>query len=200
MSAVSNRVTPASSAACTTLRVASRSRRMPKLLQPRPTAETRNPVVPNARCCMSAVHEAEHARRIAAENQDTILRGDCQSLDACHAVEIAHVEGVIAAEQHAFRADRADQEFERLLGMEDRIVEQSPDRLLRIVLEIDLRLWSDIMTVPEASGLVGQEAAAVREAHLEHRVAFEHAAEHQARAGDRGLERQADEVFEIIGP
>src|SRR3954447_9104871 len=43
MSAVSKRSTPASSAASTTPRVPSRSSRRPKLLQPRPTTDTRRP-------------------------------------------------------------------------------------------------------------------------------------------------------------
>src|SRR5215210_7511695 len=49
MSAVSNSVTPASSAASTTARVPSRSTRPPKLLQPRPTTETSGPSAPKRR-------------------------------------------------------------------------------------------------------------------------------------------------------
>src|SRR5580698_1823552 len=40
---------PRSSALCTTLRVASRSMRPPKLLQPRPIADTRKPDAPRLR-------------------------------------------------------------------------------------------------------------------------------------------------------
>src|SRR5919204_324887 len=54
MSAVSNSVTPASTAASTTARVPSRSTRMPKLLQPRPTTETSGPSVPNRRVRIGA--------------------------------------------------------------------------------------------------------------------------------------------------
>src|ERR671934_431651 len=54
MSAVSNSVTPASTAASTTARVPSRSTRMPKLLQPRPTTETSGPSVPNRRVRIAA--------------------------------------------------------------------------------------------------------------------------------------------------
>src|ERR671937_1762192 len=54
MSAVSNSVTPASSAASTTARVPSRSTRIPKLLQPRPTTETSGPSVPNRRVRIGA--------------------------------------------------------------------------------------------------------------------------------------------------
>src|SRR5918911_3626403 len=53
MSAVSKSITPASSAASTTARVPSRSRRIPKLLQPRPTTETSGPSAPNRRVRMT---------------------------------------------------------------------------------------------------------------------------------------------------
>src|ERR687885_236794 len=54
MSAVSNSVTPASSAASTTARVPSRSTRPPKLLHPSPTTETSGPSVPNRRVRIAA--------------------------------------------------------------------------------------------------------------------------------------------------
>src|SRR6266508_3138466 len=50
---MSNNVTPASRAASMTARVPSRSTRMPKLLQPRPTIETSGPSVPNRRVRMA---------------------------------------------------------------------------------------------------------------------------------------------------
>src|SRR6202051_3575407 len=52
MSAVSNSVIPRSIALWITLREVSRSVRWPKLLQPRPTAETRRPEPPRLRICM----------------------------------------------------------------------------------------------------------------------------------------------------
>src|SRR6266849_5623246 len=104
MSAVSNSITPASSAACTTFCVAAASSRMPKLLQPRPTAETCKPVCANSRCSMSAIRQSEKARRITAEDLLAVLRRNVERLDARHAVEIAHVEGIIAAEQHVLHA------------------------------------------------------------------------------------------------
>src|SRR5215218_7218080 len=52
ISAVSNSVTPRSIALWITLREVSRSVRWPKLLQPRPTAETRRPEPPRLRICM----------------------------------------------------------------------------------------------------------------------------------------------------
>src|SRR6188768_2022558 len=53
MSAVSNRVMPRSIALWITLREVSRSVRWPKLLQPRPTAETRRPERPRLRISMN---------------------------------------------------------------------------------------------------------------------------------------------------
>src|SRR5712671_5618984 len=97
------------------------------------------------------------------------------------------------------RAGRRDQELERALVVKDRVIEQPADRFLRAVRETDLGLGADLEAVPEAAGLVGQKAAAVGKAHLKAGMAFEHAAEHQARARDRGLERQADEILEIVG-
>src|SRR5712691_4694677 len=133
MSAVSNRVMPASSAACTTRRVAARSRRVPKLLQPRPTSETRSPVCAKFRCSMSGAGKPKHARGVAAEDQVAIGRGNRKLPDARDAIEIPHVEGIIAAEQDMRWADRRDQEFERLPGMKDRVVEKARDRVLRTV-------------------------------------------------------------------
>src|SRR5919198_2751897 len=54
MSAVSISVTPASSAASTTARVPSRSRRIPKLLPPSPTTETSGPSTPKRRVRIAA--------------------------------------------------------------------------------------------------------------------------------------------------
>src|ERR1700722_7944565 len=62
MSAVSNSVMPRSIALWITLREASRSMRWPKLLQPRPTAETRRPEPPRLRICMEISCETRCAR------------------------------------------------------------------------------------------------------------------------------------------
>src|SRR5918999_1885814 len=62
MSAVSRSVTPASRAASTTARVPSRSTRMPKLLQPRPTTETSGPSLPNRRVRMAGDARASRMR------------------------------------------------------------------------------------------------------------------------------------------
>src|ERR1043165_3468870 len=62
MSAVSNSVTPASTAASTTARVSSRPMRPPKLLQPRPTTVTSGPLSPNRRVRIAADGKASRMR------------------------------------------------------------------------------------------------------------------------------------------
>src|SRR4051812_5140784 len=99
---------PASSAAPTTFCVCARSSRMPKLLQPNPAAETFRLVVPKLLCSMALARQAQDAARIAAENHVAILGRNVQRLDARHAVEIAHVERIVAAEQDMLRAGRRD--------------------------------------------------------------------------------------------
>src|SRR5438876_6564897 len=69
MSAVSNRVMPRSIALWITLREVSRSVRWPKLLQPRPTAETRRPEPPRLRICMDQSC-GDEARRTALRPAD----------------------------------------------------------------------------------------------------------------------------------
>src|SRR5215472_2549727 len=124
MSAVSNSVMPASSAACTSRRVAVRSSRVPRLLQPSPTAETCRSVAPNFRCSIWLLRRIQQAARIAADDQLAVTRRNRQRLDARDAIEIAHVERIVAAEQHMIGADRGDQELERRCRMQDRIVKQ----------------------------------------------------------------------------
>src|SRR5689334_16664091 len=141
---------------------------------------------------------SEHTLRISAEDEIAILSGKRQLLKTGDAVEIAHVERVIAAKQDMIGADRGDQECERRPGMQDGVVEQPADRVLRRMREVDARFRTHREAVPEASGLVGQKAAAMREADLQPGMALEHAAEHQARAGNRRLERKPDQVLEII--
>src|SRR5699024_4412896 len=54
ISAVSRCVTPASSAACRTAELDSKSSRMPKLLHPRPTTDTSGPSLPSRRVSISS--------------------------------------------------------------------------------------------------------------------------------------------------
>src|ERR687886_295148 len=63
-----------------------------------------------------------------------------------------------------------------------------------------LGLGTDLIAVLEATHLVGEMPATVRQADAEAWVAFENAAEDQAGAGDSRIERIADEVVEVVGP
>src|SRR5438270_4300017 len=72
MSAVSNKVMPRSIALWITFREDSRSMRWPKLLQPRPTAETRRPEPPRLRICMNQSCKVGSAR---GEHIVTVVEG-----------------------------------------------------------------------------------------------------------------------------
>jgi hypothetical protein len=73
----------------------------------------------------------ENSRRVAAEDQIALVGGDRQRLHPCDAVEIAHVERIVAAKEHLAGTDRGDEKFERRLGVEDGVVEEFAERSLR---------------------------------------------------------------------
>src|ERR1035438_8505066 len=113
---------PASSAAETMLRAAGRSVRTPKLLQPSPSADTRTSVVPSGRSSMRVPRRlAKHAFRIPAEDQ--VTRG---GIDRCRAyasdaIQVSHVERIVAAQQHTIGTGFADKELKRRFRMQDRV-------------------------------------------------------------------------------
>src|SRR3954453_16449690 len=91
MSAVSKRVMPASSAASRTAAVASRSSRLPKLLQPRPTTETSSSESPRRRLGSSAIGlrpAIRHQLAVAALGLAATDGDDLQPIGA--ALESAH--------------------------------------------------------------------------------------------------------------
>src|SRR5262245_62044396 len=87
-SAVSNRVTPRSSAFATTARVCAWSQRMPKLLQPRPTTETRRPERPSGFVSMARYapteRPVESSERDEADRQAVPRLRDRRLLDGHH--------------------------------------------------------------------------------------------------------------------
>src|SRR5882672_4437780 len=117
MSAVSNSVMPASSAAWTTACVAASSIRPPKLLQPSPTTETRN--VPMVRVCMREL--------------PVVVVGSAAILAQLHADEIhqtserpLHDRGVLVAQDHvALAFVRAGRRLTRF--RQSRLHDQRPD-------------------------------------------------------------------------
>src|SRR5205823_14013378 len=88
MSAVSNSVMPRSIALWITLREVSRSVRWPKLLQPRPTAETRRPEAPRLRICMDGVSQERRTGSYRGLRPVGLQGRDCEGFsfgaDAAH--------------------------------------------------------------------------------------------------------------------
>src|ERR1700733_6640080 len=130
--------------------------------------------------------------RIAAEDKIPCLDRDLEGFDASNAIEISHVEGIIAAEQHTIRTDATDEKFECWFRVEDSVVVQVAKQFAGRLLDMRLRFTTNLPAVLKAAGLIRHKAAAMRQANLELRMAFQNAAEHQAGTGNRRLERQAD--------
>src|SRR3981081_108559 len=115
MWAVSNSVTPRSIALWITLREVSRSVRWPKLLQPRPTAETRRPEPPRLRICM------DHPVRWNAR-RDYIVARPARSRKGASRPEASHRRATVARHRN-FPVRRrkwpADLRFERKPQQQD---------------------------------------------------------------------------------
>src|SRR5712691_8653520 len=62
---------------------------------------------------------------------------------------------------------------------------------------VELRAY--LVTVVEAANQNGERAATMGQIDPEFRMAVEHAAENQVASGDRGLDRIAEQVREVIG-
>src|SRR6266436_9005891 len=82
------------------------------------------------------------------------------------------------------------------------------DRVIRKALQVGARrighprvveLRPYLPAVIEAANQNGESAATMGQVDLELRMAVEHAAEDQVGSGDRGLERIAEQVREVIG-
>ena len=136
---------------------------------------------------------------VAAEDQISRRRIERRRANAGDAIEVAHVERIIAAEQHAVGADFFDQEFEDRRLVHDGVVIEPPDRRGRTIGQIHLGFRTHVIGVLEAAGLVGHEAAAVRQADFQLPMPLQDAAEHQAGGGNRGVERQPDEILHVVG-
>src|SRR3954447_15571108 len=102
MLAVSNSVMPRSIALWITFREDSRSVRWPKLLQPRPTAETRRPEPPRLRICM--------------DRSCGMGRGDERHCGPRHFTPQAAARPAAALGSHAAQKDAAPVRTRRLTG------------------------------------------------------------------------------------
>ena len=137
--------------------------------------------------------------RRCGEDRRLVGVGNVQAPHMRHAIEHGHVVRVIAAEQHALGADMADHEFQHRRRMQDGVVVEAPGDVLRLLLDVLLRLRPHPPAVLPARRLIGREAAAMREHDLQFGMAVDHAAEIEAGGGDGGVERIADQVAQIIG-
>src|SRR5437660_729618 len=107
MSAVSNSVMPRSIALWITLREVSRSVRWPKLLQPRPTAETRRPAPPRSRICMDWAYGGETRARVTLKScgaERVMDRADQRGAGRQHASAIAR--SALGEQHHGVAAEQ----------------------------------------------------------------------------------------------
>src|SRR5580700_5910274 len=147
---------------------------------------------------LSQTFLAQDLRRVTAEDNVAVGRGDVRRTHLPHAFSGAHVVRIIAAEEHPICADRGNQKFQRCLGVQNGVVEEAVEIPRRRMLHMHFRFRPHLPAVHPAAALVWDEAAAVRHDEIQLGMALEHAAENQAGAGDGGVERIADQVAEII--
>src|SRR5262252_11097486 len=141
-----------------------------------PTASGKRPRLVSGR--------AEQRPRPSAENGRLLGGRNRQAANLRHALRHAHVEGIIAAEQHAVGARIADEEVEHLFRVHDSIEIEAFERIRRRLAKHSLRLRAHVPTMHEAPGLVGHEPPAMGEANLQRGMALEHAAEDKTCSGD----------------
>src|SRR5829696_9248712 len=182
-SAVSKSVMPRSSALWTTLRVASRSMRPPKLLQPRLTSDTRRPDDPRLRSCIRfssrpAAKARELARRHALGPEPVLRRGGVLVADR----QAAHHDLFVGKPELA--PDRRVERRERRLGAG---VEAVSARRRHDVAEEDA-------VVEPAADL---EAAVDREDHADGRVEEDEVARVLRLHPRRLAARDAEEAVEV---
>src|SRR3954447_14741727 len=101
MSAVSNKVMPRAIGPWITFREVSRWVRWPKLLQPRPTAETRRPEPPRLRICMDQSCGMGSARR---DHIVTATRGGCKRVSGPRARRRSLLRGAQMSDRGTIRA------------------------------------------------------------------------------------------------
>src|SRR5450631_3008066 len=140
----------------------------------------------------------QYGPRISAEDQVTRHRFDRQSSHAGYAIQISHVERIVAAQQHAVMPGSADEKIKRRFRVRNRIEVQAAERYGGWIVQAHFRLLPHFPAMFETAGLVWNEAAAVSETDFESGIALQHPAEHETGAGNRGFERQAHHVPQII--
>ena len=96
------------------------------------------------------------------------------------------------------RAELLHQELKLRLGVQDGVPVERADCLGRRLLQVLLRLGTDVPSVLPAPGLIRREAAAMHHVEADVGKALDHAAEHETGRRNGGVERIADQVVEVI--
>src|SRR4030095_16764715 len=113
-------------------------------------------------------------------------------------IRIAHVEGIVAADHHAIGAQLLDDEAE-IAGAERQRVHEDPPRILARLLGNGRRPFRPhVPAVVEAGKREGEGAAPMRERDAEIGQALEHAAEDELGDGQRRLQRIADDEGKVV--
>src|SRR5262245_63301955 len=148
-----------------------------------------------------ALLQTQHAGGVRADDALLVLLAETDGLglDDGERSLHAHVEAEVRAEHHAIRAHGGDQVAEGGGIMADDVVGEAAEIGAEGALRHALRLGPDALPVPEASVHVGHGAARMRQAHRELGETIEHAAEHQVRGSDGGVEGIAEKIAQVIG-
>src|SRR3984957_17837520 len=163
------------------------------------TARAGTRIMPSSAIDSSQTFLAQYLRRVTAENNVAVGRGDVGRTNLPHAFSGAHVVRIVAAEEHPIGADRGNEKFQRRLGVQNRVVEEAVEIWRRRMLHMHFRLRPHLPVMHPTAALIRDEAAAVRHDEIQLRVSLQHAAKDQEGAGDAGGERIAEQIAEIIG-
>src|SRR6266516_7905674 len=139
---------------------------------------------------------AEEAQEVAFENEGALLVGEARDgVDGGDGGGVAHLEGVVAAEQDVVGAGEGDQPGEGGGAVEDGVVVEVAQPLAGGAGELGgADLWFGGEAAVEAAGLPREEAAAVDDADAQVAEAFQDAAEDQVCDGDDALGGVAHQV------
>src|SRR3984957_14434253 len=145
------------------------------------TARAGTRIMPASAMDLSQTFLAQNLRRVTAENNVAVGRGDIRRTHLPHAFARAHVVRIIAAEEHPICADRGNEKFQRRLGVQDGVVEEAVEIRRRRMLHVHFRLRPDLPAMHPAAALVRNKTAAVRHDEIQLGMPLQHAAENQAR-------------------
>src|ERR1700692_4402272 len=83
------------------------------------TARAGTRIMPASAIALSQTFLAQDLRRVTAENNVAVGRGDVRRTNLPHAFARTHVVRVVAAEEHPICANRGNEKFQRRLGVQN---------------------------------------------------------------------------------